>query len=641
MSLSWRITTVFNDRSQRTLPSVASGSGATVVSGSRSIEEPVLFAKGETRRMLDLLGAPTRNDQGLLEAIEFNKSYPLYVVSPALRKKFNYISFISSKGYIVPVANEDYLTSLSVDKAGVYNCGRDFDESKECVVPTDILGGVASIKLYADDSTEPLEVTINESTITGAGEDADVAGTVAEGEGIYTLTLSNTGTHKGVISARYSRSMSPDTYLILAQRGCGNFLKGNIVKEILKKGAREEDNTYFLSLNYQVLNNYGDYQTDSRSPIKFTLEKGAQDGFQNSLNAEVRFATNDFFKAIYNPRMEGSTKQFQYSLDEEGSPSEDVLVWAFDLNAVTRNVEDDDWNSDTDFAGGYAFFHKTNSYQPDLFFDATGKSEVLSLLQEIRANYHPYSRVLVPLYTEDPESIEQALEGISSIPADRGFSAYWGEFEIENPYSLEHPVLQGIPMGMIAKRHSDSIVLSYGGRAVAWIDENGVGGQLTGSRLIRGLADPSEADLETLDNNRINPVIYTDVYGPMILSRRTTYTDYSDYSFNDYSGIIDYCVKNIVKNALPYQIVKLNDAIHRSIVRNRINSILNPLTVAPNNVIADYAIKCDSENNNEEAKDKEEFVVEVAIQVTSKSRTIKLIFTNAGQTTSVEEVLAS
>ena len=47
MSLSWRITTTFDDRSQRAIASSASGTGATVVAGSRSLEEPVLFAKGE------------------------------------------------------------------------------------------------------------------------------------------------------------------------------------------------------------------------------------------------------------------------------------------------------------------------------------------------------------------------------------------------------------------------------------------------------------------------------------------------------------------------------------------------------------------------------------------------------------------
>lgn len=647
MSLSWRITTTFDDRSQRAIASSASGTGATVVAGSRSLEEPILFARGETQRMLNLLGTPTRQDQGLLEAIEFNKSYPLYCVSPAKTKKFNYIAFRRANNYILAQNMGDYMVSQSIDSAGAYSCGMDFTNGTGGS-PTCTLGvteeELASALIYASDTTEPLSVSVSTTAITPTGEET-LTGTVSGSEGSYTLTITNLGSHTGAsFRLVYTRTMGNDTYLILVQRGSGNFIQGSITKNILKKGTQEGDNTYYLSFNYQVLNYLGNYQTGSKSPVSFALEKGAVDGFQNSLNAETKFASNDYFKAIYNPRLVGNTGMFQYSLGEDMTPptGDDALtLWSFNLNGVTRSyTEDEGPLADTDIMGGYAFFHKVNSYQPDMFFDATGSQDAVTELEDIRNNYHQYSRVLVPMYTEDPEDVDGAIEKINSFPANRGFSVYWGEFEIDNPYSTEAPSFQGVPMGSIAVRHSDAISLSYGGLATAWIDENGVGGQLSGTRLIRGLADPSEEQLKLLDENRINPVIYDDTYGPMILSRRTTYTDYSDYSFNDYSGIIDYCVKNIIKNALPYQIVKLNDPTHRAIVRNRIDSILRPLTVVPYNVIREYAIKCDSENNTDEVMANEEFLVEVGIKVTPKSRTIKLIFTNVGQTMTVEEALA-
>lgn len=646
MSLSWRIQTTFDDRSQRAIASSATGTGATVVAGSRSVEEPILFARGETQRMLNLFGTPTRQDQGLLEAIEFNKSYPLYCVSPAKVKKFNYIQFVGSENNVTSVVATDYMTEQSVDTAGIFNCGADFTISGATRTVTintaNISGGIEAVTIYANLSTgrKLLETTVDSTSVKG-----DVAGTVSldDEAGTATITLSTiTGYEDVTLSVNYPRTMGTDIYLILVQRGSGNFLRGNIQKVVLRKGATEEDNTYYLTFNYEVLNYLNNYQDGSGSPVSFALEKGAVDGFQRALNAETRFANNDYFKAIYNPNASGKTDEYIYGFDEEGEPTtniEDIVT--FTLNNVSREYSEADGPlADTDIKGGYAFFHKVNSYQPDLFFDATGNSEAVKELEDIRDNYHQYARVLVPLYTSDPTSTAEAIENISSIPANRGFSAYWGEFEISNSYSTEYPVFQGVPMGDIAKRHSDAISLSYGGLAVAWIDENGVGGQLSGTRLIRGLADPSEEELKSLDENRINPVIYDDTYGPMILSRRTTYTDYSDYSFNDYSGIIDYCVKNIIKNALPYQIVKMNDATHRATVRNRIDNILRPLTVAPYNVLRAYAIKCDSENNTDEVMANEEFVVEVGIQIQSKARTIKLTFINTAQTTTVEEALA-
>ena len=60
MSNSWRIETLLNNRSQKSLPSAGSGTGATVVSAERSLEKPILFARGETQRILNLLGEPTK-----------------------------------------------------------------------------------------------------------------------------------------------------------------------------------------------------------------------------------------------------------------------------------------------------------------------------------------------------------------------------------------------------------------------------------------------------------------------------------------------------------------------------------------------------------------------------------------------------
>ena len=582
--------------------------------------------------MLNLFGAPTRQDQGLLEAIEFNKSYPLYCVSPALTKKFNYIYFATVGEQTIVTTASDYMTSQEIDSSGIFQCGNDFSE-KTCKVPIDV--DLSSVQFFEVGGTNPLNVQVSSSAFEET--EGSLVGTVTgeEGDDYYTFTITSEETRS--LCLKYQRQMGNTILLLLVQRGSGSFLQGSLVRNRLRKTSEDpETYSYYLTLSCNVLNYLGNYQ--KASSVNFALEKGAVDGFQRVLNAETRFKNNDYFKAIYNPRIQGVSGSVIGGSSQENLDT----PWSFTLSKVTRNYSVDDGPlADTDLSGGYSFYHKTKDYQPDLFFDATGSSVAVSALEEIRNNYHPYSRVLVPLYTDDPENASDALEKINSIPANRGFSAYWGEFEISNPYSYEYPTFQGVPMGSIAVRHSDSISLSYGGRAVAWIDENGVGGQLSGSRLIRGLADPSQEELKALDEGRINAVIYDDTYGPMILSRRTTYSDYSDYSFNDYSGVIDYCIKNIVKNALPYQIVKFNDPAHRSIVRTRIDSILSPLTVAPNNVLAAYAIKCDSENNNEEAKQNEEFRVSVCIQVTAKSRTIVLNFINAGQTMTVEEAIAA
>jgi hypothetical protein len=192
-------------------------------------------------------------------------------------------------------------------------------------------------------------------------------------------------------------------------------------------------------------------------------------------------------------------------------------------------------------------------------------------------------------------------------------------------------------MGEVASRYADARVFSYGGRAVAWGDENQVGGQLNQGRIVKFLYDAKEDEMKQLDKYRVNPIVLNELFGPMVASRRTTDTSETDYSYEDYSMIIDYCVERIINEVLPYQLIKFNDDNHRAVVRAKTELILKPLLQAPNNVIRDFAIKCDGENNNDDVLTRQEFVLTVAIKVTPKSEFILFNFINSAQGGSVEE----
>ena len=149
--------------------------------------------------------------------------------------------------------------------------------------------------------------------------------------------------------------------------------------------------------------------------------------------------------------------------------------------------------------------------------------------------------------------------------------------------------------------------------------------------------DAKESEMQQLDKFRVNPIVLNEIFGPMVASRRTTSTEENDYSYADYSMIIDYCVERIVKEVLPYQLIKFNDDAHRAIVRAKAELILKPLVQPPNNVLRDYAIKCDAENNGDDVLTKQEFVLSVAIQPTPKSEFIRFNFINSAQSGRVEE----
>lgn len=227
-----------------------------------------------------------------------------------------------------------------------------------------------------------------------------------------------------------------------------------------------------------------------------------------------------------------------------------------------------------------------------------------------------------------------------TMPANnRGISYYYGYFKLRNLYGSIAKLI-GIPMGEVAKKHADIMLKAFGGLSPAWFDENGLGGQLTSGRFLEAIYDPSESQLQLLDEARINPIILDSSVGALIVSRRTSVSgSLSDWSFIDYSGAMDYIIRNISTQVLPYQIVKMNDAEHRTIVRTKTESILQPMTVRPVNVVREFLIKCDSENNNDAVLAREEFREDVAVKFTPKSRTIVLTFINTPQGSSVEEMV--
>lgn len=658
-SLSWRINVAMNNQSQRTLVSPSSGTGATVVRAQRSLDYPVLFDTGETDKMLAMFGAPSSSNPELLEALEYNTYYPLYVSSPALKGR-HASAVITGDGVVALKDGVDLSSSDLEDLSDVvFSCSL----TPTTMEGTTVYSGVVassnrnsyslvskimntSTSSSVSDTTHFVVVADTEYPLTLTQSESDhkiyevtnssflQSGTLNSSTGEVSLILaSNIQTSFSRLELKYHVEISGknEIFGLIVSRAASteNHLQVRVTKNVYSNSdsSATYSNPYSsFSIAYRVLNSNGKFVAPASSPVEFGDKKTTVDAYGTSLNPEKVFDGNPYLTVYVNYLNGNSISSYLPQ-----STSYVTLVGGY------HDIED------IDFAGGWDEYRDSDTYQMDLVFDASCNSDALTHAAQIRTGgYQPYVRVLLPIarpatYT-DYTSVLSVKES-AGYPVNRGVSLYFGYFKIQNSYSTDGDVTW-IPMGEIAKRHADSIRYSYGGLATAWVDENGVGGQLTGGRILKSIYKMSENDLQLLDENRINPVIYDRTFGPMIVSRRTTIMDNSDYSFNDYSGTFDYILRRVVENVLPYQLVKFNDSDHRRVVKSKIESIVQPLTVAPYNVLNAYLVKCDSENNDAEVLNKEEFHVDLAVQVTAKSRWIYFTFTNTSQTVSVEEVLA-
>jgi len=605
---TWRIVVNLINRSNSVKSPPPSGMGATVIPAIRGKNTPVKIQKGQTSRILQLYGGDSYH---VLEAIAYNDKYPLWICAPHKNGVQSALLLTNDGLEPITILNDEVdftalLTSAFMGKGqsgvNVYAATLGFINK---------LTANWKMSLMVGGQSHPLTVT------SGAGTTLNItcslgSGTVDTDTGQAELEFASVPVEGVPIYLRYEVDVSDTAYALFGMTfPCEDFLGMSVT-------SAEKDNRLNITLAEKE---NGVYTKLQNFPMEISLKKGTKNDAGKIIYVCEMLKDHDLIFAKVNEK-----KLFDSSLWDGGQTSYTDFVGGDRGDAVTG----------VELAKGWQTFKSTNKYPADIYFDTTGDQAVKAAMMVLRNGPIPYKRFLAPLAPDFPD-VSSALE-ITGIPANRGLSVFWNAGYVQNPYTPTGDLLSTL-MGEVAAKFADALVFSYGGRAVSWSDENNVGGQLTGGRIVKMLWDASKEELKDMDKKRINPIVQHETLGPIITSRRTTDTSESDYSYTDYSAIIDYCVERTVNEVLPYQITKFNDDIHRADVFTRAELILKPLIVPPNNVIRNYAIKCDAENNDDDVFARQEFVLTVAIQVTPKSEMVILNFINAGQTMRVEELV--
>jgi hypothetical protein len=625
MATSYRIKVNLQNKSFTVGPDIATGMGATVIPADRGPIVPVKLNKGETERIRMLFGA---NRYEVLEAIAYNNKYPLWISAPHSGGSFAAMLLTDEGLKPCPISFSgdpktiDFTNLYLQFKAGISNgntpawaitIDAGLLPNPADATPTSP-GYIPRAFLVIDD--EPYEANLAWDAVNSKF-DIDIpgkgtgTGRVVGSNIIIDFAFSGAIPPKGTpIAFRFTTDTSKLGFKVYAIIGlrfpCEDFMAAAVYKA-------ETEGNLILDLRHKKK---GVYYQQSGYPIEMSLTPGTVNGSGLLIYAPELLRADDFIYVLPNPN----------------EPME-WDVWTGDSDSLV------------DFKGGFRGakcngqllvegweqFKEFKKFPADIYFDSTADPLISAEFSVLRAEI-PYRRFLYPL------AMGLRTNEILNKPMvdNRGISAFWGAAYIMN---LQEPTgnLLSTLMGEVASRYADARVFSFGGRAVAWGDENQVGGQLNQGRIVEFLYDAKEDEMKRLDKLRINPIVLNELFGPMVASRRTTESSETDYSYSDYSMIIDYCVERIVNEVLPYQLIKFNDDDHRGVVRAKAELILKPLMQKPNNVIRDFAIKCDSENNNDDVLTRQEFVLTVAIKVTPKSEFIVFNFINSAQGGSVEE----
>lgn len=521
MAQSWRISVKEIDRSQTLIPEAGS-TGAMVVRARRGPRKPTYISTRQAQRIQDLFGGPSKDYPDVWEALEYNRSAPLWLASP----------FDDSDTY-----------------SGV------------------VVTSTGTVQLASDG---PTDSEIEDFSFASDGEYF----------ALFARSPSNTD-HIGV-SISFNDSSELFTVTVYTTDDDGS------------TWAEREDFTV--------------------SPVE-----GKKDGFGRDVFVEevLNKDTNDFLIGVANDSAD---------LSNDFSDDSDPVL----LTGGSRTEADADMVADT-----WSEFENLRKYEADIFMSPMADSAIVTTFDTLRSDYQKYAYYLLPLPIG--EDVETAISTKEDYGVDNaGLAFYWNYGRVRNRYQNGGSFWTSL-IGRIGAKHA-AMEDVFNGLAPAWIDENNHGGQL-GSGILEMEHDPTEDELQTLDSNGINAVVDDPGYGVMITSHRTAQSPdvLSDNSWIAHRRLFDYIISNIVNQALPFQLVKLNDESHRERVASITESLITP--VQAEGLLRDFAVVCDRSNNTDDVLAQRRFVLDVFVQVTPFSETVQLRFSNVGQTLDIQEIV--
>ena len=606
MSDSWRIQTILNDTSSVVQSNVGSV-GATVIKASRGPVVPVKINKGQTSRILDIFGPVSASYPGVWEAIQYAKKYPLWLAAPSTDGLYGGV-MVTSAGTKTLHSGVSAIDSANFDFAAVpitETLGTGDGTT------TNFTLTIAEDTIYVHQS---LDILVNGTSITVSASDAepevltstDGSGTYTRATGVVDFTFDTAPASGASIQVSYDADYSATAYMAFFSRDPQADYMSTMI-------TQNDDDTFTVHLYKKSGSTYTEIQG---SPFTVSTVTGAKDGFGKIIYAEDLFDGSDYVNTLVNSAL------------PVASFTDDTTK--VDFAGGVRGT-----TSSSEYTSSWNYFQQSRTYPADVFFDTTADSGIPDLFVTLRSTYQKYSAYLLPLPNDTLSNNITTKTGYSI--SDRGIYFYWNWFKVKDSDTTSSATFWTNLLGKVATKHADMYVV-YNGLAPAWIDENGLGGQLSGG-VLEAAYDPSESDLKLADTNQINPIILDPQYGVMITSDRTSLTSLSDYSYIPHSRTADWILKTIISQVLPYQLVKLNDNAHQTRVRTKAETILAPLVSPPYNLLEDFAVKCDDENNDATVKSLRQFVLSVAVKCTPTSEEIKFIFTNTEQGANVQEAV--
>lgn len=263
-----------------------------------------------------------------------------------------------------------------------------------------------------------------------------------------------------------------------------------------------------------------------------------------------------------------------------------------------------------------------------LFMEPTGREELKSLLAEINKAQTMATVISPKLLTPNEKGIiteqianKAVVQGRINGAANAQFA---GEFEVKDSVTAKKYWRK--PIGSVGKMLARSMDKMYGMVPCAWINESGLGGQLTDFTATRARYSYEQEANKILDSKGINPIIMNGEDGIMITSNKTTQDPnfQSDWSYLNNAMSFGIVKREIRDEVMIPQIMKPINDYYMGIRQAQTEAICAKRTDMKNNYW--HKVEVDVAGvNTVYTKQQRLFVIKVTIMVTPISEGVELI----------------
>ncbi|MGD9678160.1 MAG: hypothetical protein AB7V16_07325 [Vulcanibacillus sp.] len=609
MSSSWRVQTKFVDQTERSDTSIPIF-GATAINALKGPKDWFFFEKGETQKIVNTYGYPTKDNPTIQDAIDFNLKTGIFISAPYKTGAHGGV-FITKDGTIPFVSGTS--TKVIADYSAIPSVA---DMAVADGVAATYALTLPNFEYYVNQSIDILVdgISINVAATDASTEilttDPDLGtGTYDRTTGELAFNFSPVLTAGSEITVSYNINLEDNVYVTLFSRD----QQADDLK-VLVTADPEIDGNFNMNV-YRYIPTEKDYFEINGSPFNFSIDPLGKDGFGTNIYIENIF--DEESQALFTPVVVDEV--FTTFVDDTTS---------IPLTGGLRGVAIEG----TDLAAVYDDLKDKNKYPVKIIFDGTAESAVATKFEQLRLSDLTRTRFMLCTENLSATALLADPDTAANGTTDRGIYYYCLNWGIHKDSFLGKNFLCS-NMGLIAGKMADVLILGPGGNP-AWIDENGKGGQLGGA-ITKFIYSATESQLQLLDKARLNPVVFDRSYGNIIKSWRTRQTRISDYAYIAQSSLADWTVERIESEVLPYQLGKEIDDFHMSIVKNKTDQILASVQLW----LEDSYTLCDRTNNTAETRAQQRFILTVGVTFVGYANTIEFTFINSPAGTSVEEVI--